>query len=211
MKEVFNSYMNSKLKLERWQKIGVFFLIVVLSGLCGYIYEFIFYYFNGGMKEFYLQGANFLPWINIYAIGGCMIIILTSKVKKNPLLVFIISTISTGLLEYFSGWAIYKFNNGARYWNYNTEILNFGNIDGFVCLRSVLCFGLSSLLLMYFIFPFCIYLSKKMKKKTFLILSITLFSLVIFDELYNLIIARIFNLTRAPQFYRSIGLKYVKK
>ncbi len=40
----------------------------------------------------------------------------------------------TGLLEYFSGLVIYKLI-GARYWDYNTEIWNFGNIGGFVCFR----------------------------------------------------------------------------
>ena len=82
--------------------------------------------------------------------------------------------------------------NGLRLWDYNTEILNFGNIGGFVCLRSVLFFGLSSLMLMYLIMPACMYLSTKVNKKVFLIISLSLFGLIIFDEFYNLIFARIF-------------------
>ena len=210
MKEVYNKYLNNKLKLNKEQLVGIICLIIVISGTFGWIYEFIFYYFNGGCKEFYMQGGNFLPWINIYAIGSIMIILLTRKVKRNPILVFLIAVISTGLLEYFSGLAIYKLCNGLRLWDYNTEILNYGNIGGFVCLRSVLFFGISALLLIYAILPFCIYLSKKMNKKTFLIISISLCSIVLFDELYNLILARILNLPRASTIYKMLGFKYVK-
>ena len=56
----------------------------------------------------------------------------------------------------------YKITDGVRLWDYNTEILNFGNIGGFICLRSVLFFGLSSLILMYIILPICIKLSQKL-------------------------------------------------
>ena len=52
-----------------------------------------------------------------------MIYILTYKYRKNPLKVFLISAISTGLLEYFSGLGIYIIGDGLRYWDYNTEIL----------------------------------------------------------------------------------------
>jgi len=210
MKEVFNNYLNNKIKYEKWQLIGIVCLIVVLSGVFGWIYEFIFYYFNGGMKEFYMQGGNFLPWINIYAIGALLIIFLTKKNKKNPLIVFLIAFISTGLLEYFSGLIIFKIGNGTRYWDYNTEILNFGNIGGFVCLRSVLFFGLSGLILIYIMLPFCIYLSKRLNKKIFLIISISLCSLVLIDELYNLLICKLLNLPSAIQIYKSFGYKYVK-
>ena len=209
MKEVFNKYMQDKIKLDKWQIIGIVCLIIVFSGVFGWIYEFIFYYFNSGMTQFYLQGGNFLPWINIYATGAIMIILLTYKLKKHPLLVFIIAVISTGLLEYFSGLAIYKLEDGLRYWNYNTEIWNFGNIGGFVCLRSVTFFGISGLFLVYIMIPFCIYLSKKMNKKIFLILSITLCSIILFDEFYNLIFARILNLPRASEVYKKLGFKYM--
>lgn len=209
MKKVFNDYLNDKLKLEKYQIIGIICLIIVLSGLFGWIYEFIFYYFNGGMKYFYMRGANFLPWINIYATGSILILLSTYKFKKNPFLVFIIAFIVTGLLEYFSGYFIYELL-GERYWDYNTEILNFGNIGGFVCLRSVGFFGLSALLLMYFLLPVCIYISKKMNKKAFLIMSITLCFIFVFDELYNLIFARLLGLPRASTIYKKLGFKYMK-
>ena len=77
MKNIYIKYLNNELKLETWQKIGVICLVIVITGIFGWLYEFIFYYFNSGMKEFYWRGANFLPWINIYATGSIMIMILS--------------------------------------------------------------------------------------------------------------------------------------
>ena len=208
MRKIFNKYINNEIKLDKYQIIGIICLVIVISGVFGWIYEFIFYYFNSGMKTFYMRGANFLPWINIYAYGSIMIIILTHKFKKKPWLVFLIAFISTGILEYFSGYFMLKFT-GMRCWDYNTEILNFGNIDGFVCLRSVGFFGISGLLLIYGIIPFLIWLSTKMSRKVFLILSVTLCFIFLFDEIYNLILCRLLHTPKASNVYKRIGFRYM--
>jgi len=209
MKKFFSNYMNDDVKLDKWQMLGILCLVFVISGIFGWIYEFFFYYFNGGMEKFYWRGGNFLPFINIYATGAIMICILAHKFKRNPFLVFIIAFISTGILEYFSGLVIYEFF-GLRFWDYNTEILNFGNINGYVCLRSVSFFGLSALLLMYLIVPFCMYLATHINKKMFLIISFSIFSIFLFDELYNLIFSRLLGLPRAHDVYASIGFNFMK-
>ena len=189
--------------------LGVFALVIVITGIFGFLYEYIFYFFNGGMKGFYWRGGNFLPWINIYATGSVMIYFLTYRHRNNPFLVFIISFISCGILEYISGLGMYIIGNGLRCWNYNQEILNFGNINGFVCLRSVSFFALSSLLLIYGIFPLCFHLAKKMDKKAFLTISFTLCSIILFDEFYNLLFARILSLPRATAIYKKLGVHFV--
>lgn len=209
MKKFFDNYLNKDHSFDKITMLGILSLIIVISGVFGFIYEFIFYYFNSGMKTFYFRGGNFLPWINIYATGAIVIYFLTYKCRKKPLKVFLIGLIGSGIIEYIGGFLLYKVGNGFRCWDYNTEILNFGNINGFVCLRSILFFGLSGLLLMYAIVPLCFYLAQKMNKKTFLILSFSICSIILFDEFYNLIFARIFNLPRASTIYKKIGFKYV--
>lgn len=209
MKEKIKNYIKNDHSFDKLSMLGIFSLIIVITGVFGFIYEFIFYYFNSGMKEFFWRGGNFLPWINIYATGSIMIYILSYRYRKNPLKVFLIAFISTGILELISGYAMYVINDGVRCWDYNNEILNFGNIGGFVCLRSVLFFGISALLLMYVIVPLCFNLANKMNKKVFLIISFTLCSIVLIDEFYNLIIARLFNLKRASTIYKKLGFHYV--
>ena len=210
MKELYKKYLNENIKFDKLTIIGIICLITVISGVFGFVYEFIFYYFNGGMNEFYYRGGNFIPWINIYAIGSILIILLTFKDRLKPVKVFLKSTIICGILEFIAGYIIYNYFGHFRCWDYNTEILNFGNIGGFICLRSVLFFGVSSLLLIYGILPMVIYLSRKINKKVFIIISISLCALVMLDEVYNLVIARVINTPRASDVYKEIGFKYVE-
>lgn len=209
MKELYKKYLNENIKFDKLTIIGIICLIIVISGVFGFVYEFIFYYFNGGMNEFYYRGGNFIPWINIYAIGSILIILLTFKDRLKPVKVFLKSTIICGVLEFIAGCIIYHYFGHFRCWDYNTEILNFGNIGGFICLRSVLFFGVSSLLLIYGILPITVYLSRRINKKAFITISISLVSIVMLDEIYNLGIARILNTPRASDVYKEIGFKYM--
>lgn len=204
----YKDYLNKDHKFDKKTMLGIFCLIIVISGMFGWAYEVVFYYFNSGMTEIYFRGGNFLPWINIYAMGAILIYVLTYKKRKNPLFVFIVSMISTGILEYIGG-AFMEHIMHIKCWDYTNEILSFGNINGYVCLRSVLVFGLSALLLMYLIVPFCFYLAKKMPKKVLLILSYTICAIFLFDELYNLIFANLLNLPRASEIYKNLGFKYL--
>lgn len=207
MIKYIKNYINNDITFDKKTKIAIICLIIVISGFFGWLYEFIFYFFNSGMKQFYYRGANFLPWINIYAIGAVLIFLLTYKKRKHPIYIFLISIIASGILEYIGGYYMEHFND-VRCWNYDEEILNFGNINGYVCLRSVLIFGIMSLLLMYLIVPLCFYLANKFKK-TFIILSYVLCFIFLTDELYNLVFANIFSLPRASSIYKMLGFKYL--
>ena len=99
MKKEYKNYLNKDHNFDKSTILGIFCLIIVIAGIFGFLYEVIFYYFNSGMKEIYWRGGNFLPWINIYAIGAILIYFLTYKKRKNPLYVFFISVISTGILK----------------------------------------------------------------------------------------------------------------
>lgn len=210
MKEGLKKYIDEDFKCDRITIIAIICLIFVISGIFGFVYEVIFYYFNGGMTHVFWRGGNFLPWINIYAIGGTLIFLTTYRFRKSPLKVFLVSFFLCGILEYFSGLGIYIIGDGLRYWNYNTEILNFGNIGGFICLRSVLFFGVSGLFLIYAIVPICFYLSKKMNKRVFIIACILICSIFLADEIYNFLITKMFDLPSSIDVYKEMGVYYVQ-
>ena len=209
LREVFREYMKGETKLERWQWVGLVMLLVVFAGCFGWLYEFIFYYFDGGTGDFYMQGGNFLPWINIYANGAVPIVLCCWKLRQYPWAVLLLSMVIAGVVEFVGGWLVYVIGGGTRYWDYNVEIWNWGNIEGFVCLRSVLVFGFSSLFLMYAVVPFFLWLMGKMSKRAFMTLAITLFALVMVDEVYNLLASKFFDWPDAMDFYRSLGWKYL--
>ena len=181
---------NSKLNIFKEENynlkitISIFVLVMVLSAIFGFIYEEIFYYFDLG--HLVKRGSTYGPWIPIYAFGGLFITLFTYRFRKNPYVVFVLNCLITGVLEYGTGFVLYEVF-GMRLWDYNTEILNFGNINGYICLRSILFFGVSSLLLIYMVIPIIKKILTKIPIKTFSIVSYTLGCLFLLDMIvYNI-------------------------
>ena len=166
---------------------NLFMLIMISSGIFGFIYETIFYRIDLGY--FVKRGSTYGPWIPIYVFGGLFITLLTYKYKDKPLIVFIIGMLVSGLLEYGTGYYLDKYM-GIRLWNYYEEICNFGNINGYICLRSVLFFGFSSLILIYLIIPFLLKYIKSVRRSYMSMISYMLFITFSFDFIIYIILHR---------------------
>lgn len=135
------------------QLINLLILIMVFSGVFGFIYEELFYRIDLGY--WVKRGSTFGPWIPIYFFGGAAYTLLVYPLKNNPVLVFFLCVIVSGIMEYVTGMILFEVFH-VRLWDYNTEIWNFGNIKGYVCFRSVTLFGASGLLLIYVVIPLLI-------------------------------------------------------
>ena len=79
-----------KEKLNIKQLITIISLLIIVSGIFGWVYEVLFYYLNSGFKTFYLRGRNFRPWINIYMYGSFLILLLAYRFRKKPIIVLLI-------------------------------------------------------------------------------------------------------------------------
>ena len=201
----FQEYLRKGVKLKTYQKVGVIFLIVVLAGFLGWTLEFFVSLFGRG--RFYMVGGNLLPWMNIYAIGALLIVPITYRFRKYPWVVFVLAVTISFVVELIAGWLVYVVGNGTRYWDYNNKPWNVGNIGGFVCLASATIFGAMSMIFMYVVLPFCIFLSRKMSRKAFVTLATVLFVVVMMDELTNLTFKNL-DLPTAMDFYKSLGIRY---
>ena len=124
----------------------------------------------------------------------------------KPWLVFLVSGALSGALEYATGFVLDRVNGGYYGWDYNTEKLNFGNINGYVCLRSVLVFALGGCLLFYGIIPGLKWLERKMGEKAYNRLIIILGVIVLLDIAYNDIAVYMFGMPGSSQFYSHLGL-----
>ena len=165
--------------------INVLILIMVLSGIFGFIYETFFYRIDLGY--FVKRGSSFGPWIPIYAFGGLFITLFTYKYRKNGFKVFLVNCIITGILEYFTGFVLDKVFN-TRLWDYNTEIWNWGNINGYICARSILFFGISSLALIYFFIPLIKKFTKHFSEPKATLISYTFGALFALDVIIYFLI-----------------------
>ena len=135
------------------QLINLLIMIMTFSGVFGFIYELFFYKIDTG--RFIKRGSSYGPWIPIYVFGGAAYMLLVYPFKEHPLLVFVMCVVVSGVMEYVTGWVLYNVFH-TRLWDYNTEIWNFGNINGYVCLRSVMFFGVSGVMLVYMVIPIMI-------------------------------------------------------
>lgn len=157
-------------------------LIYTVAGIIGFIYEEICVYINDGV--FFKRGTTYGPWIPIYGFGCLLIYFLTVRFRKKPWLVFLISALSCGSLELATGFVLDKFFH-LRLWDYSLVILNWGNLNGYICVRSVTTWGIFALILIYAILPPFEKLQDR-HPKVFNIIAVSLFSLFVLDIIPNI-------------------------
>lgn len=128
--------------------LQTYFLIFFGGCVAGWIYEELFYYF---VEDKLLNSGFFYgPYLPVYGFGCLFILLCTARFKKHPTAIFVGSMLVTGILEYITGYVMYAIWE-KRWWDYRGLFLN---IDGFVCLRSVLTFAVGGLAAVYFMDPF---------------------------------------------------------
>lgn len=167
--------------------ICILIFIMVFSGFCGFVYETFFYLIDLGY--FTKRGSTFGPWIPIYAFGGLAIALFSYRFKKHPIVVFVLDCIITGAIEYFTGYVLLEFFH-KRLWDYNIELWNWGNVNGFICVRSVLLFGLSGLLLVYGIIPVLKKIVTKVSERKIVPIAYILAMLFIVDMVMYSIVSK---------------------
>ncbi len=133
---------------DMFPEFAVFiFLIFLISCFVGWAYEEIFYWITEGMLR--NRGILYGPWLPIYGVGA-LVIYMAKPLKKYPPILFIVCLVGTGIVEFVIGWcAIHIF--GLRLWDYSGLFLN---IQGLVCLRSVISFAILGVIFHYLIEPF---------------------------------------------------------
>ena len=119
------------------------FLIFLTGCMVGWIYDEIYYWITEGMLR--NRGILYGPWLPIYGIGALGIYEM-KPLKKNPVLLFIVCALITGIVEYIIGYIGIHFLD-LRLWDYRGLFLN---LDGIICFRSVVCFAVMGLIFHYF-------------------------------------------------------------
>ncbi len=144
-------------------------LLFAGGGIVGWIYEMLFYRINDGM--FVQRGQGLGPWLPIYGFGSVFICLLAVRFEKSKIAVFLVSALVSGVLEYATGWVLYNLFGGLRWWDYNTEIWNWGNINGYICLRSILLFAFAGVFLIYIAIPAIEWMADRIPVKAFRVIS----------------------------------------
>ncbi len=131
-------------------------------------------------RKFVNRGFLRGPVLPIYGSGAMLILLITYPVKVNWILVYFVGMIGTTLLEYVTGWGMEKILK-MRYWDYSN---NRCNLDGYICLKSSLFWGLLSLFLVYVIHPPLERILTHFSQTTLIILDIIITIAFVMDLIY---------------------------
>ena len=171
---------NNKISGDFITLICYYILIFFVGAVVGFIYEEIFYLVVDGVlvKSGFLYGF-YLP---VYGIGAVLMVLFLKDLKKNPLVIFTLAMVVTGVLEYITGtilWELYH----RTWWDYDGLFLN---IDGYVCLRSVVSFAIGGIFLIYIMEPLIVKFVNNLRKKRLVIYSGLIISIFVIDLIFTL-------------------------
>lgn len=131
-----------------------------MSAIVKYILLFFFYsaagwllesiYCSIGEKKLINRGFLTGPLCPIYGTAAIVIVILIyNPFKDNPLLVFLLGIIFCDIVEYITSYLMEKLF-AARWWDYTYEFMN---INGRICLKHSLYWGVISVVFVNVIHP----------------------------------------------------------
>lgn len=149
----------------------------------GYIAEVI--YCSYMQKKIVNRGFLFGPICPIYGLGSILAVYCLTPLKNNPVLVFLLGVLITATLEYYTSYIFEKvFNN--KWWDYSYRA---DNINGRICIGNSIYFGLGILVVVYLLNPSIEGILINVPSNILIIVSATLFGILIIDLIWSIIIA----------------------
>lgn len=161
-------------------QICIYFLLFIIYSCMGWIMEVI-----GKLIEkhkFINRGFLIGPYCPIYGWGCLTMILLLSKYLDEPIILFFMAILICSVLEYFTSYFMEKLFN-ARWWDYSKRKFN---INGRICLETMIPFGILGCLILYIVNPFIINLLTKVPNNILYALVLFIFILYVIDNIISL-------------------------
>ena len=160
-------------------KITIYFLLFMTYSFLGWFMEVVITFIED--KKFVNRGFLIGPYCPIYGQGVLGILFLIGKNTNDALGVFLKSILICSLLEYFTSYLMEKVFK-ARWWDYSNRKFN---INGRICLETMIPFGILGTLCFYVVNPFLMNVISSINKTVRLVLTIILGSIYILDNIVS--------------------------
>ena len=181
-------------------KILLYFAIYSFLGWCvESIYKSIL------DKKLVNSGFLYGPFCPIYAFGAIIMALILTKLPNNVFIIFISSTILLTVWEYIVGVLLEKIFK-TKYWDYSH--LKF-NINGRVCLKNSIYWGLLGVPFTFVIHPFIKQYVDMIPEKTLMYVNIVVYTVLITDVVIS--VTRILFIDKKIQQIHEIGDKIKEK
>lgn len=162
------------------KNIEIYILLFFIYSILGWIMEVT--RISIKQKKFVNRGFLTGPYCPIYGYGVLLITILLKNYQSDYLVTFIFSIIICGLLEYLTSYFMEKIFH-ARWWDYSNRRFN---INGRICLETLIPFGILGCIIIYFANPFFINTLEKLPDVLLTIVSVILTTAYILDNIISI-------------------------
>ena len=159
-----------------------YFLLFMIYSFLGWCIEVISKLIE--KKKFVNRGFLIGPLCPIYGFGSLFAIYFLSKYQERPVIVFILSLFLFSIIEYLTSVIMEKIFN-TRWWDYSNYKYN---INGRVCLNTIIPFGICGVLLICIINPLFIKWLNMTPNILKIVVSITLFIIFVIDIIISYVI-----------------------
>ena len=133
--------------MELLYTIEIYFLLFMTYAFFGWLIEVICKLIQE--KRFINRGFLIGPYCPIYGWGAVLITLLLKRYLSDPIVLFFMSTIICSIIEYLTSYILEK-RYHARWWDYSNKKYN---INGRVCLETLIPFGILGVIISYFTNP----------------------------------------------------------
>src|SRR5574344_383227 len=174
--------------------ICIYFLLFFTYSVIGWCNEVIrgFYFEHKFVNRGFLIG----PYCPIYGFGAIIITLFLNKYLNDPLILFVMAMVDCSVLEYATSYFFEKLYH-ARWWGYSSYKFN---INGRICLETMVPFGIGGLIAMYYVNPFLLNLFSNIPTLALYIISGFLFIALITDNAISFsIMNKIKNISKETQ------------
>lgn len=156
--------------------IALFFIYSLL----GWLLELLFTFIN--TKKYINRGCLIGPYCPIYGFGCILLNLILNKYTNNIIILFIVTFVICTILEYLTSLILEKIFN-LRWWDYSRYKYN---INGRVCLETMLPFSILGTIVIKYLNPMFINLLDKIPIKHLFIIDIILITIISIDMLFSI-------------------------
>lgn len=163
-----------------------------MYNICFYFFMFFCYSIFGwvmeciscsikGKKFVYDRGFLIGPYCPIYGYGAMYMYFFLNRYYDDLVVLFVMAVFGTSLLEYLTSYFMEKIFK-ARWWDYSNCRFN---LEGRICLRNSVAFGILGILFVYVLNPFFLKMVAKISNPVMLIISISCFLVFLIDNILS--------------------------
>lgn len=161
------------------EKITTYFLLFIIYAFLGWLMEVGCQLVE--KKKFVNRGFLLGPICPIYGYGVLGILFLIGRDTSDILGVFLKSILICSVLEYMTSYIMEKLFK-ARWWDYSQKRFN---INGRICLETMLPFGILGTTIVYLVNPFFMGIVQKINPTVRLVIAIILLVIYIVDNIIS--------------------------